>query len=427
MSESFIHYLWKYQYFHKENLITSEGEALHIFSTGTHNTHSGPDFSHARIQVGDMQWVGNIEIHVRGADWDHHRHSDDPAYENVILHVVWNDAKPIVRKDGTVVPSLEISSRVNEKLIFEYKKLINSFENVPCAQQLSGIPDVIKVSALDNALTTRLRTRASDVLKILEKNKGDWQETSYQVLARNFGFKVNADPFFQLAHMVSYKTILKHSDKPEQVEALLFGAAGFLQESGGDEYYQLLQREFNVLRQKYRLLERTLHKAQWKFLRLRPSNFPTLRIAQFAAILYRRQNLFSLLLTCHSKVAVENVFSNEPSPYWSEHYHFRKNAGVVPSLGMDSMMSLALNTCVPLFAAYAESKDDYSYMERALGLLHSLPGESNRITREWDLLSFGSKTAYESQALIELYNNFCSRRRCLDCSIGSFVLKPRLT
>jgi hypothetical protein len=259
---------------------------------------------------------------------------------------------------------------------------------------------------------------------MLERNTGDWEETCYQLLAKNFGFKVNAEPFLQLARMVSYKTLLKHTDRPIQVEALLFGAAGFLDEPRDDEYYKLLQREFNLLRQKYRLLERSLHKMQWKFLRLRPSNFPTLRVAQFASLITYKKNLFSELIRCTTIKAFSEVFNNEPSVYWEKHYHFRKKVEHVPSLGMDSVANVLMNTVVPLFAAYAISRDDYSYMERALDLLHQLPAESNRITRQWDLLSMRSKSAFESQALIELYNNFCSRRRCLDCNIGGFLISP---
>jgi hypothetical protein len=424
MSESFLHYLWKYQYFHKENLVTTEGESIHIFSTGFFNTHSGPDFSNARIQVGDMQWVGNIEIHVCGEDWDRHQHSLDEAYDNVVLHVIWNKPKTIGRRDGSSIPTLELSERVSDHLIFGYRKLINSFENVPCAQQLSGIPDIIRISALDNALSIRLENRAKEVLAQLEKNKGDWEETSYQLLARNFGFKVNSDPFAQLAHMVPLRVLQKHADKPEVVESILFGAAGFLDDSRDDDYFKLLQREFNVMRQKYRVLERSLHKMQWKFLRLRPSNFPTLRIAQFAALVCARRNIFASILKCETRATILQCFENEPTEYWKMHYHFRKKADVVPGLGSDSVFTLALNTVVPLLAAYAIARDDYSYMDKALKLLNELPGESNRITREWSLLSFRSKTAYDSQGQIELYNNFCSKRRCLDCSIGAYLIKP---
>jgi hypothetical protein len=424
MSESFLHYLWKYQYFHKEELATTEGEPLRIFSAGVYNTDAGPDFSHARIQVGDMQWVGNIEIHIQGEDWDRHRHSTDEAYENVVLHVIWGNPKTIARRDGSIIPTLVLRERVNERLIFGYRKLINSFENVPCAQQLSGIPDIIRISALDNALSIRLEHRAREVLAHLEKNKGDWDETTYQLLARNFGFKINSEPFAQLAHLVPLRIIQKHADKPQVVEAILYGAGGFLDDACHDEYYNLLRREFNVIRQKYPSLERSLHKMQWKFLRLRPSNFPTLRIAQFAALLREKGNIFTSLLECDTRTSLVKFFSNEPSAYWETHYHFRKKVNAVPGLGHDSIHTLSLNTVVPLLAAYAIARDDYSYMERALTLLHELPAESNRIVREWSLLSLRSKSAYESQALIELYNNFCSKRRCLDCSIGAYLLKP---
>jgi len=297
MSESFLHYIWKYQYFHKNNLVTTHGESIQIFSTGIYNTNSGPDFLNARVKVGDMQWVGNVEIHVNASGWVSHKHDYDPAYENVVLHVVWKNDREVKRMDGSAIPTIELKDRVEERLIFQYKKLVNSIAPVPCESNFQSVPPIIRIGALDSALTVRLQTKAMEVLALLERNKNDWEETCYQLLARNFGFKVNAAPFFQLAQTLPYKIILKHIDKQIQVEALLFGCAGFLDDAHEtDSYYAILQREFNLLRRKYTLLERTLHKTQWKFLRLRPANFPTMRLAQFASLLTHQQSIFSQLL-----------------------------------------------------------------------------------------------------------------------------------
>lgn len=425
MSESFLHYIWQYQYFTKTDLLTTDGEPLQIFATGNYNTHAGPDFINARIKVGAMQWVGNVEIHIQASAWMLHRHDDDDAYNNVILHVVWKNDKTVVRKDGSVMPTLELRNRVDENLLLRYKRLVNSAEEIPCAAALAGVATIIKYSTLDRCLLSRLETKAGEVHQLRERNKGDWEETTYQLLARNFGFKVNAEPFLQLARQLPYRQLMKHADKPVQVEAMLFGMAGFLDERiEQDAYYRLLQREYNLLKQKFTLASRALHKMQWKFLRLRPANFPTVRLAQFASLLYSRKNIFSQLLESLSFTDIKALFENPPSAYWLTHYNFNKPAQHVPGLGEYSMYNILINTVVPLFAAYAGFKDDQVYMDRALAILQHIPAESNHIINRWNSIAFTSKTAFDSQALIELYNSFCSRRRCLDCTIGVALLKP---
>lgn len=425
MSESFLHYIWKYQYFRKNNFVTTHGDSVQIFSTGMYNTNSGPDFLNARVKVGEMQWVGNIEIHVNASGWVSHKHDYDPAYENVVLHVVWKNDREVKRMDGSTIPTIELKDRVEERLIFEYKKLVNSISPVPCESNFGLVPPIVRIGALDSALTVRLQAKATEVLAVLDRNKNDWEETCYQLLSRNFGFKVNAAPFFQLAQTLPYKILRKHIDKPIQVEALLFGCAGFLDDNREtDSYYGILQREFNLLRRKYSLLERSLHKTQWKFLRLRPANFPTMRLAQLASLLTHQQNIFSQLLHHRNYVDLKSMFMNPPSAYWTTHYNFEKLVPFVPGLGESSIENLFINTVVPVFAAYALWKDDQSYMDQALELLNHLPPESNLIIRQWESLGVKSNTAFDSQALIELYNNFCSRRRCLDCNMGTYLLKP---
>lgn len=424
MSEFFIHYVWQFQYFSKLDLKTTSGEPLHIFSPGMRNQDSGPDFLTARIRVGEMQWVGCVEIHIDASGWMQHKHNVDEAYENVILHVVWRNDKPVYRSDGSLLPTLEIGPRVEENLIFSYKRLINSVDLVPCSYALPQVKTLILNAALDKVGITRLESKARDVLTLLERNRGDWEETTYQLVARNFGFKVNAEPLFQLAQALSVKLLLKHADTPVQVEALLFGMAGFLDEDEEDGYYLILQREFSLLRQKYKLDGRMMKKVQWKFLRLRPANFPTLRLAQLAALIVLQKNLFSKCV--HGEmVELKHVFANQPSVYWHTHYNFsRKSAGKDAIPGIASIDNVIINSVVPLLAAYSIFKDESVYMERAVLLLQQVPSEQNRITRTWASMSVKSRNAFDSQALIELYNNFCSRHRCLDCNIGASLMKP---
>jgi len=424
LTESFLHYLWQFQYFSKKELTTTHGESLQIFHPGIRNSHAGPDFSDARIAIGNLEWRGTVEIHIKASGWYDHHHGEDAAYENVILHVLWENDKPVVRSDGSVMPTLELKDRVDLTLWSKYKSLFTSAESIPCAQSWPAVQDVIKLSMLDKALTQRLESKAKRVLEMLEKNLGDWEETCYQLVCMNFGFKVNTDPFLQLSRALPYKILLKHGDQSLQQEALLFGQAGFLDKVSDEEYPKLLQREYTLLSKKYGLEKSQLHKSQWRFLRLRPANFPTVRLAQLAALIHRKKNFFSLVLAAQSYDELFTLLKTEQSVYWKTHYQFGKTTEHVPALGKSSIQNIIINTVVPLLAAYSIAHDDQLYMERAIEVLHHLPAEKNVITRHWTELNYTVKTAFDSQALIELYNSYCQKRRCLDCVVGSFLIRP---
>ena len=426
MSEAFLHYLWQFQYFDKNELKTTTGETIQIFNPGYRNADAGPDFHTSRIRIADVEWVGSTEIHIQASGWMEHRHDLDPAYENVVLHVVWKNDKAIKRSDGSLLPTLELMNRVDRKFFRDYQRLVNSPETIPCAPFLPQVRDITKFSMIDKVLMGRLEIKAARIFETLHKNHNDWQETCYQLLARSFGFKVNADPFQQLAQLLPYKILRRHGDKVLHFEALLFGQAGFLEEDVDDAYYCLLKREYNLLRQKYTLSDRRLNKTQWKFLRLRPANFPTIRLAEFAALLFKWPNLFSIMLETETFEELFSIFSVKQSEYWSSHYRFFKNAKeTVNFLGESSISTIIINTVVPLLVAYGKSKDDQRYVDRAVSILQQAPGESNSIITQWKTLGLKSKTAFDSQALIELQNNYCTKRRCLDCTIGVSLINPR--
>lgn len=424
MNESFLHYIWQFQYFDKRDLITSSGEKIEILKIGNLNTHAGPDFQNAKIRIGDLAWAGAVEIHTKSSAWEEHHHEADKAYDSVILHVVWQDDKPVYRSDKTLMPTLELKGRVDESLIKEYKKLVNNPAPIPCGKSFSKVDELTKISMLDKALMQRLETKAWVVEELLKNCNNDWDEATYRLLARNFGFKVNNEPFEQLAKAVSYKTILKHIDKPVQVEAILFGQAGFLDVEIGDDYYKLLQREYLLLSKKYDLESARLKKSQWRFLRLRPANFPTIRLAQFAALL-QQKGLFSKILELEDFKSIAQLFTASPSPYWQHHYQFNKKSerGVV-GLGSFSIENLIINSVIPLLVSYGRATDDHSFLEKATNVLLQIPAENNGIMRAWKTLGFIGKTAFDSQGLIELHNNFCQRRNCLNCNIGVSLLKP---
>lgn len=425
MTESFLHYLWQFQYFDKKELITTTGESITILNPGILNTDAGPDFAQAKIKIGEIDWAGSVEIHIQSSGWYDHKHHEDAAYENVVLHVVWEENKLVQRKDGTRLPTLQLKDRADKALLNSYQKLVTNTSVIPCQSTFANVNEVTRHSMIDKAAMIRVEAKSKQVLKLLETNQGDWEETAYQLLASGFGFKVNKDSFLQLARALPYKLIRKHRAKVEQVEALLFGQAGFLVAKTKDEYLTRLYTEFEFLSKKYNLTQSQLHPAQWKFLRLRPSNFPSLRIAQFAALLSLQENIFSVLIETENYKDLESLLRIETSPYWKNHYWFTKPVeGTVPEIGADSREVLLINTIIPLLIAYGQSRDDWNYVDRAILFLQQIPPERNKIIRTWQQLGSVPTNAFETQGLIELYNNFCQRRACLNCTIGSSILKP---
>lgn len=427
MQESLLHYVWQCQYFDHANLISATNESIVVLEPGHRNTNSGPDFSNARIKIDNIEWIGNVEIHIYSSGWIAHKHQMDPAYENVILHVVWENDVPIRRRDSSAIPTIELKSRVSQDLLLRYKNLYLNPENIACANSIRDVSNLTIVSAMERSMASRLQSKAESVLEVYRSNHEHWDETCYQLLARNFGFKINSDPFFMLARSLPYKVIMKHADKPLQIEALLFGQAGFLEEDYGDEYYGILKREFRLLSQKFSLLERRLTRSQWKLLRLRPANFPTIRIAQLAALIEKHKLLFSKFIEAQTYKELVAILDIDQSSYWKTHYtFFNKVDAEIPGLGQMSINNIIINTVVPILAAYGKLKDEQQFMDRAVSILESITAEKNMITRTWESLGVQSTTASDSQALIELYNNFCLRKRCLDCNIGSALIRPIL-
>jgi len=425
MNESFIHYLWQFQYFERDALSTADGEQLRVLKTGTPNTNAGPDFFNAKVNIDGIELIGNVEIHIKSSDWFAHHHEKDAAYNNVILHVVWENDIP-VKQNGTSIPTLELKSKVDQSLLQQYKKLINSPTSIACEKSFPEVDDLVKLTMLDKALMQRLEKKANQVNELLKFNHNDWDETTYQLFARNFGFKVNADPFSQLSKALPYKVVQKQSSVL-QVEALLFGQAGMLETKTKDEYISLLFREYHLLAQKYALYEQRLSASQWRFLRLRPANFPTLRIAQFAAMLFHTKNIFSQLISVGSYVGMQKIIEQNQSGYWQTHYRFgRKAKGRVAAFGEASVENVVINTVAPLLVAYGKYKDEQAFVDLAVELLQQLPAEQNKITKEWNDLGLKIKNAFDSQGSIELRNEFCEKRQCLNCNIGVALLKPKL-
>jgi hypothetical protein len=424
MNESFIHYLWQMQYFRKEKLTTTAGESVDIRWPGQLNGDAGPDFTGARIRIGGINWVGNVEIHVLSSNWSEHGHDDDPAYDNVILHVVWKFDRDIVRKDATLIPTIELAGRVDEKLINTWRQLVTSAMAIPCKRSFPHVEEVRKRSMLDRSLFQRLERKGQEVLSLLAINKSDWEETNYQWLAKNFGFHVNAEPFFRLARHLPLPIIRKQASQLSAVEALLLGQAGFLDANYRDPYFQERKREHQMLMHKYGLGQHKMNQSHWKFLRMRPANFPTLRIAQFGTLVYHRQHLFSDLVEL-PPVALPQFLDIEPSLYWKTHYRFaRRSPSHAHKMGTDSITNLIINSVVPVLAGYSRRTDQPALLDKAVAILEQLPPEQNRITRLWSDLGLVMRSAFDSQGAIEWYNNACKPHQCLQCVIGSSLINP---
>ena len=423
MQEEFLHFIWKFQYFDKHNLTTTSGESINIISPGIQNHDSGPDFSLSKIKIGKIDWHGYTEIHINSSDWDKHRHQHDKAYDKTILHVIWQDDKEVLRNDGSLMPTLELKNRVNLDLIHNYKKLLHNADAIPCATYLSSVNRLTKYAMMDFVVMKRLEEKASFLLQLVNENI-TWEAATYRLLAKNFGFKVNAEIFLALAKSIPQKLIYKHADDLLQIEALLFGQAGFLEEKNGDAYFLKLKKEYNFLAHKYGIANQRLAKHQWKFSRLRPGNFPTIRIAQFSFLCYSFKNLFSTFKAVHSYSDFSKKLKVQQSEYWQAHYSFGKRSKTkIAGLGKSSIDNILINTVIPLKVAYGIAKDAQVSIDNAVGLLENLPAENNRITRLWKESGLAIKNAYDSQSLIELYNNFCARRNCLSCKIGVDIVK----
>jgi hypothetical protein len=429
--EIFLYFIWQHQYFTKDNLVTTDGDPIQVFHPGFRNHDAGPDFTNARLRINNVEWVGTVEMHTRTSDWLVHRHQHDRAYDNVILHVVWQDDRPtngrrVDRANGTSLPTLELQSLTDSTLLGRYQELSDSPDVIPCAGQFRRVMPLRITSMLDKAMLQRLERKAVSVRHIAEQTGGDWEETAYRLLAINMGFKINADPMAQLSRTVPLKAILKHRDALLQVEAMLFGTAGLLEADEPDEYRKTLQREYRFMASKYALADKQVAAHSWKWGRLRPANFPTLRLAQFARLVTHHASLFSLFAGTSDVDQLLKALQITPSNYWQSHYRFGKQTEKgAPALGLNSAENIVINTVVPLLAAYAHHRGQSAYIDRAIDLLEQLPAEKNRLTEGWDRLGLGIRTAFDSQAAIELYNEFCSVKKCLSCQIGAALLKSR--
>ena len=422
MKEEFLYYIWENRLTDKA-LQTVEGESVEVVATGYRNTNSGPDFLEARIQIGDKLWAGHVEIHVKASDWNRHGHQNDKAYRNVILHVVYeNDTK------ATDLPILELKGHFDETLFANYQRFVLSKGWIPCEKSIAQVPVFTRLSWLDRMAVERLESKSETVTKILEANQFDWEDALYKLLMRYFGLKVNNEAFETLANLLPFKTLLKHADNLLQVEAMLFGCAGFLENDFTEEYPLLLKREFTVMKAKFNLV--TLPAERWKFMRMRPSNFPTIRLAQMAQLIHKNGCLFSKIHEAKNTVEVKALFDVVTSEYWETHWRLNRlpqcdspTNSKPKHLGDATADVLIINAVAPLLFCYGKLHKDESVCDTAMQFLEETEAEDNAIIRHFASYGIAAQNAMQTQALLHLYNMYCKRKRCLECRWGNVLLR----
>ncbi len=421
MTEEFLHYIWQYRLY-KPDLVLQTGEQADVLHPGIHNLDSGPDFFNAKVRIGETIWAGNVEIHIHSSDWKRHNHQQDISYDNVIMHVVWRDDTPVLRMNGSEIPTLALDGLYNENSWKNYLRFMASQQWIPCDTMISGVDPFIRNAWFDRVLVERLERKALQVEHILSLTNNDWAHTFYRLLARNMGFKLNNQAFEMLAQSLPYPFLAKHADDLFQIEAMVFGQAGLLESSFTDEYPRKLKKEYEFLKGKFDLKPIDAH--LWRFMRLHPGNFPTLRLAQFASIIHHSGSMISELFNSVDVNTYYKLFSVEASEYWNTHYTFEKaSASRKKTLGRSSVDLLVINLVAPILLAYGRRKGDTLMTGKPIDILMQLKGEENSMIRKWAELDMDVSNAACTQSLLELKTNYCDLKKCLNCSIGNYLLR----
>ncbi len=420
MTEDFLHTIWKFKLLGLSEFIGVNNEQIKIIAIGEHNQHSGPDFFNSKISINGVVLAGNVEIHIKTSDWLRHNHQNDKAYNNLVLHVVYEHDKTLLQNEDNNVSVLELKKYIHPLLIKKYDDIKFSRQIIPCGAALSTVPDLQWNSWLDRLMISRLEEKTKYIQQLFEFTDSNYEETLYIFLMRTFGFKINNDAFELLAKTLPYSLVRKYSDDPFRLEALLFGTAGLLDDLFDDKYPKLLQNELAFLKSKHQIV--SLKKESWKFSKTRPVNFPTIRLSQIAALFHKSQSLYHLLEKLPDLKALNNFFNVSTSIYWESHYTFdNPSEDRRKPLGNVAIHSLIINCIVPFI--FFKSAGNETLCNYALNLLSQLPAELNSKTKPFSLLKKKACHALESQAQIQLYDHFCSVKACLHCNVGGYLLK----
>ena len=415
-SERLLQFIWQFQYFNKSELQTTTGEEIQIISQGTYNTNQGPDFNDAKVMIGKTTWAGSVELHILSSDWQKHKHQNDRNYNNVILHVVWEDDFPNYN-----IPVLKLENRVAKILLQRYEELMNTKGFIPCEKTISSVKPIVLQSWKERLLAERLIRKSAIVETFLNESNHHWEETFWWLLARNFGTKINADVFEAMARSLPLLILARHKNQIHQLEALLMGQSNLLDGKFKGDYPIMLQKEYEFYKGKYKLQPNTIAPF---FLRMRPGNFPTIRLAQLAMLIHHSEHLFSKIKETNSLKDVKKWLDITANDYW--HYHYRFDEPSLfkkKNLGQAMGDNILVNTICTMLFAYGHFHKEQKYKDRALQWLEEITAESNAVTKGFQQVGLQNTNARDSQALIELKNEYCSKKRCLDCAIGNVLLK----
>ncbi len=423
--EQLLHYVWKHKIFPLKMLQTTTGEPVEVIDAGLPNTNAGPDFFNAKLKIGGTHWVGNVEIHTLSSDWLKHGHDKDAAYNNVILHVAETIDCEVFSANGEKVPQLQLSCP--EAILQHYEELRHAEIYPPCYSILSSLPKLTVHSWLSALQVERFEQKAHAIAARLERLNNNWEDVFFITLSRNFGFGLNGDAFETWAGHLPFRAIDKHRDNLFQVEAFFFGQAGLLDEElpDADEYYLKLQKEFRYLQHKFEL-PAPMTITQWRFLRLRPGNFPHVRMAQLANLYHKGQSLLSRAMEADTLEAVQKLLTTTTSSYWKEHFNFSKaSPSQEKQVGKNAQNLIVINTVIPFLYAYGLHKADEVLCDRATRFLESLKAEDNHIIRQWSGAGLHVSTAADSQALLQLQKEYCDKKDCLRCRFGFEYLRQK--
>jgi len=424
MKEEFLHYLWKYCLYDRDTLIDNENNRIVVLNPGEYNHDSGPDFFNARILLSGTEWAGNVEMHLRSSHFNTHGHNSDPAFNNVILHIVAENDKRVFNSKNEEILTVEI--KYDPVLYQKYSDLINYPYVIACQNEIRAIDSFCLRHWLHSLLIERLQDKSDSIMNIYLQTGNDWDETFYRILSRYFGFRVNTEPFEMLASALPFRIIRKHADDRFQIEALLFGTAGMLEEglfkdALSDKYYKDLVKEYRILSAKYLL--QPIHGWLWKFSRLRPVNFPTVRISQLSALLAVAGGLFSRIMETSNFSKLKELLGCSASSYWDNHYLFGKKSITFPKkTGEQATDIFVINAIIPVIFTYGRLHNKYDLCERALAFLEEIDPETNSVIRDWKASGIETESAFYTQALLQLTDNYCRKRKCLECRIGCKII-----
>lgn len=421
MREDFLHHVWQFKKFSVQGLTTVQGEPVEIINGGQYLQLAGPDFFNAQVVIGGQHWAGNVEIHIKSSDWYLHNHERDTNYDNVILHVVWEHDTEVLRKDNSEIPVLELKQHVNLKLLENYNALAAAKTWIFCEKELEGMNSFVLENWKERLFFERLERKAVPVLELAKQTNGDWEAVLFSFVAKNFGLNTNGDTFFAMAKSLPFSVVRKESFDAENIEALLMGRAGLLDDDFEDLYAKDLKARYAYIAHKHQL--QPVYIDSVEYFRHRPDNFPTIRLSQLAQLYHGTQNLFSKVTAAKTLGEMYEVFNVQSGAYWQTHYRFDKESPKKrKSLSTSFIDLLVINTVIPFRFAYNKSIGNDN-CEELVALMQQAAPEKNAIIDKFKTFKVGTQSAYDSQSLLQLKNEYCNHKRCMQCALGLELLK----